>query len=180
VLRVATDPDGFYRSADSGLVGPSIVVGLTGLALATTSVLSVLTAGASLSAGLTRGLTHAAGMFGFWIGVALVLSLTARVVGGGGGLVRTVAYVGYGFVPLLLKHTLTALAALPTAALGGRVAQNPVVAAMDTAAPTVAILLWAGFLWVFAVREARELSLRDAAVAVAVPVGILAAGQVIG
>lgn len=180
MLRVATDPDGFFREVEPGLGGPTLVVTLTALALAAARSLSAVTGGAELVAGVKAGLTSGAGMFGFWVAIALVFSLTGWIVGGDGGLARTVAYVGYGFLPLLAKHSLKLLVALPTAAGGGAVAADPLVRALDTTAPTVAILLWAGFLWVFAVREARNLSLADAAVAVGVPVGILAAGQVIG
>ncbi len=177
MLRVATDPDGFFRDLDPGPVGPAVVVLLVGVPVAGVGVMDALVTGAGLRAAARRGLVQVAGAVGLWVGTAVLLQLTSWVVGGSGSYWDTLRYVGYGFLPAVVSSVLKFAVAVAVALTGGPVASDPLVGTFDAGPTAAAFLLWNGLLWTFGLREARDLSLRDALVAVGVPVGILVVAQ---
>ncbi len=177
MLRVATDPDGFFRDLDPGSVGPVVVVALVGVPVAGVGVVDALATGGGLRGAARQGLVQVAGAVSLWVGTAALFQFTSWVVGGSGSYWDTLRYVGYGFLPAVLSSVLKFAVAVGVAVTGGPVAGDPLVGALDAGPTAAAFLVWNGLLWTFALREARDLSLRDALVAVGVPVGILAVAQ---
>lgn len=184
------DPDGFFdrQVEDDGFLGPATVVTAVGLA-GIASPLVVLEA-------MLQGLGSEAGYFlvGYGIGLVgtflgpflewMLLSLGFYAIstrfGGRGPVRRVVRLVGWGFVPAsmaglvmtgAMAHTVSRITT-PTDPEG---ALNFV--RLVQSAPTVRLAIgvgivftvWSGLLWVFAVKHARNLSVREAVPTVAIP-----------
>ncbi|WP_435097433.1 Yip1 family protein [Halarchaeum sp. P4] len=200
VLTLLTDPDGFFAAKepdDWGYLRPVLVVAGTGLLgavsayLMTSLVLAALPEDAQ-SVGAFIGLIGAAGgflgPFLIWGVLAVVFFLISALFDGEGSLKKTAAYVGWGFLPQLLGSVVSL--ALTYVGLQGitppsDAAQYQAFVQQLQSRPIfllssvlgVVFLLWAGFVWTFALKHARDLDLRQAAITVFVPVGLYALYQ---
>jgi hypothetical protein len=132
------------------------------------------------------------GTFIFWIlwaGITYALSLAFK---GQGSFTRVLEVVGYGYLPQIFGSVITLAAAIeyipkiivPT--LSSAALQDPVVieqtmkafmhdpAMMEltqiTSLITIVFLLWSANIWIFGMKHARMLSMRDAAISVGIPV----------
>jgi len=184
VLRVATDPDGFFRDLEPGLVGPAAVVVLVGVPALGVGLVEAFAAGTTVRAVVRRVVSRAAGAVGLWVGVAGLLQFTTWVVGGSGSYWDTLRYVGYGFLPAVLSSALELLTVLVVAVTGGSPVDHPLVGTLDGPAVTLVFFAWTGLLWTFGLREARDLSMQAALTAVAlgvvVAVGLAVVASALG
>lgn len=131
-----------------------------------------------------------------WIIFSLVFYLLSIAVGGSGSLGDTFKLNGWGFVPAILAGIVTAIGQL-IALQNTTVPDLPQTFNQQTAtaffeamtefqaaiqsdpavriATLIAILLtvWQGIIWLYATKQARDLSFRGAAITVGIPVGLL-------
>ncbi|MFB6353256.1 MAG: YIP1 family protein [Halobacteriales archaeon] len=203
MLNLLTDPDGFFeeRADDPSLVGPSLVM-LTVIVvggLASLPTLQRTTAAMPAEAGAFASLVYLFGAIGAVVGTLVAWLLyagvfhvvSAAVYGAEGGFTDTLALAGWGFVPRIPEGVISG--AISYAVFSGvTVPADPVRAArmiqqlrhdpLFTLASVLGIvfLLWSALLWTFAMRHGRDLTLRQAAVTVAVPVSVGLALDLLG
>lgn len=203
MLNLLTDPDGFFEARADGpsLVGPSLVM-LTVIivgGLASLPTLQRTTAAMPAEAGAFASLVYLFGAIGAVVGTLVAWLLyagvfhvvSAVVYGAEGGFTDTLALTGWGFVPRIPESVISG--AISYAVFSGvTVPADPVRAArmmqqltqdpLFTLASLLGIvfLLWSALLWTFAMRHGRDLTLRQAAVTVAVPVSVGLALDILG
>ena len=130
-----------------------------------------------------------------WLVVAVIFYAISSVFGGKGEFKRTLEFSAYGFVPNIIGSCITlpftyhyiSQAEIPPLipeSLGIEALRNPEVmkSIMQAMFPTeaiyasaivsLAILLWSLTIWTFALKHARELSLRNAFISVLIPTAL--------
>lgn len=124
------------------------------------------------------------GAFISWLIYTIVFYLLARFAFSGEGTFGgTLAFTGWGFVPTVLGNLIGIIATYSVFA-GGTLPENS-EAALETfrqlqSEPVLVIaglislvlLLWSGVIWTYAMRQLHEISLRNAAITVGIPVVI--------
>lgn len=137
------------------------------------------------------------GVFIFWIIAALVFYLISSIFKGQGSLKRVLEFVGYGYLPQILGSLITIVAAFeylprvvvpvltksaledPTVieAAAKAFMHDPAMMELTQVTSLIAIvfMLWSANIWIFGIRHARGLSMRDAALCVGIPVVLYAA-----
>lgn len=176
VSDLLTDPDAFFarQSADLRFAPPLLVVAAAG----TLTVLSgapgartLVAAGGTpppwstvLLAVLIGGVI---GGVAAWTLTAAVMHVVSALFGGRGRFGRTLFLAGWGYVPLVFSGGLSTAASFYAA--GGTAPAAGFVGAASTALG-VLFVCWQGVLWTFAIKHARDVRTRAAAVAAAVPV----------
>lgn len=188
------DPDAFMRrrADDSGLAGPAMVVLLAGVAGVLSGLLVVQQVASNFEGdigtvlaigGVFTVIAGLVSMFFFWAVFAGAFHVISLAFDGEGDLKTTLALVGWGFLPSIVSGLVTA-AAFYLALQNASVPADPAAMAsfqqrlqsrsIFTAASLVAIALtlWQGFIWVFAVKHARQLDGRGAILTVAGPVAL--------
>lgn len=195
LLDLLTDPDAFFRArADApSLVGPTVVVllviivGLVG----SLPALQATTAGMPAQAGTFTSFVFIFGAVGAVVGTLVAWLLyagvfhvvSAVVYGASGSFSETLALTGWGFVPRIPEGVISAAVAYVVFS-GATMPADPLQVAqvmqelrndpLFTLASWLGIvfLLWSALLWTFAMRHGRDLTLRQAAVTVAIPVSV--------
>lgn len=196
LTALLSDPDSFFRDrrSDPSLKGPVAVVAalalVSGLAAALQfRVLSQLFA--DLDAGtillVAQVVTLAVSLVGpfvAWLLYAGVFHAISVVFSGEGSFSTTLALVGWGFVPSVFGSVVGAAVNVYRFNVRGvevpaeitqasmqqfqrQLQSGPLVAV--SAAVGILFTLWAAVLWTYAMKHARDLSLRDAALTVALP-----------
>jgi hypothetical protein len=178
VTSIVLDPDKFYRENGWGLLQMGVVVILLIGGLQT-----VLAGGAlyptlnsqSSTVGIGWNLVVIGiGMVLFnvilWLGFSVAFYVLSMVVGGRHDFRTMAMYVSWGFAPQLLPNLYSARRLLVD--ISGGVATSANVAQFDPFAAMLGLAcsLWSAYLWVFAVKHARDISYKQA-LAVVVPVG---------
>lgn len=190
-----TDPDRFFRDVadDDALLGPTIVVLLLGLVTAVGG-LPLARATAQMmppEAGAFAGIVYASAVVGgfiyafvVWVIYTAVFHLVSGIAfDGEGSFGRTAAVTAWGFVPAIVVGVVYAVLsyyALRTVAVPSGPSQLPAFVDRFQHSPYVLLggilgvffLLWQAFIWIFGVAHARGIELREAAITVAVPVGV--------
>jgi hypothetical protein len=193
-IACLTNPDEFFAEyvEESGLVAPALVVvslallsGLSGY-LVFSQMQQLFTGGASTIVLVSTVLGALVGPLIMWLVYAAVFFGLSIVFGGDGGFNSTLGVVGWGFLPqvflavLSLGFTYFALQGMTVPQSGGpqayaefarQLQQQPIVRASGVL--RVVFLLWQGVLWTYGIKHARELDLRDAAITVGIPVGVM-------
>jgi hypothetical protein len=135
-----------------------------------------------------------------WIVWAGVFYLFSKVFKGTGSFNRCLEVVGYGYVPQIIGALVTVIAALeylPRVAvphLTSAVLENPQMIQDATTALmhdpamleftqisaviSIVFLLWSANIWIFGIKQARNIPMRDAAICVGLPVILLILFQV--
>ena len=138
-----------------------------------------------------------AGVFIFWLVWAGVFYIISKLFKGEGSFNRCLEVVGYGYLPQVIGAAITLIAALEylpkvvVPQLTSSALQDPEVMASATkalmqdpsmmaytetaAVISVVFLLWSANTWIFGLKQARKLSMRDAAICVGAPVVIFVA-----
>ncbi|MDD1716054.1 MAG: YIP1 family protein [Methanolinea sp.] len=152
-------------------------------------------AGAGIGAflGIIAGISAFLGFLVIWwlvfAGVFFVISIPMK---GKGPFTRTLANVGYGLVPTVIGSVLTLVlsflylprvhvilprnlqdpAALTQAMTG--IMQDPVMREFTMVSSLISILflIWSANIWIFGIRQARELTTRNAVITVILPVAV--------
>jgi hypothetical protein len=136
------------------------------------------------------------GIFAVWVIVAAILHGVSALFEGRGSFRRTFEFSGYGFLPSLVGSMITVPASLyyikranPLEVDVELLSSDPwvikeaiksIIPAEWITASTVinlAVVAWSMVLWTFAVKNARNVRLRNAVICATVPTTILAAYQ---
>jgi len=132
------------------------------------------------------------GIFVFWVIWAGVFYLISSLFKGKGTFQRTLEFIGYGYLPQILGVILTIIVAMQyiprvivpeissVASQDPQVIQDAVKALMHDPVMmemtqiisiiSIVFLLWSANIWIFGMRNARQLSERDSALCVGIPV----------
>jgi hypothetical protein len=126
-----------------------------------------------------------------WLVYAGIFYLVSIVFGGKGSFNRTLEMIGYGFLPQILGGLITLVVAMyyipqvvvqaiPSGTQDSQVIldattslmQDPAMVALTQTITLISIvfLLWSANIWIFGVQYSRHLAVRDAALAVGLPV----------
>ncbi|GGL60450.1 Yip1 family protein [Halocalculus aciditolerans] len=191
MFRALVDPNAFFgeRAGDPSLRRPALVV-------ATVAVIGTISAAYSLSVMRAQLPAEAQGLVTIILGVGVAGSLLGPFIGwlvfslfyylisgffGGEGSYRdTLALAGYGYLPrvfgAVVALALTVVLYQTVPPTGNYQTYAAAIAASPyTKLSTVlgwVFLVWQGFLTTYAVKHARSVSFRDAAISVWVPVGL--------
>jgi hypothetical protein len=197
MLDVLFSPDRFFRERadDPGLVGPLLVVSLVGVlgAVAAYPASQAIADALPPEAQGFGAIATASGVIGAFVGPFVVWILFAGVFHGlsavlydGEGPFRdTFALTGWGFVPAILTGVVGVVVAFlvwPSVTLdfsdparaqqaAQEIQQRP--AFLVSSIVALVVLLWRWLLWTFAIQHGRGLSVREAAITVGLPVGLL-------
>lgn len=187
-----TNPDAFFseRTDSSGLVPPIAVVIITALLGAISGIpalQAIMTAVPERTASPIVYLISMASTFAlilfFWVGFAVAFHAISFAFESEGRFLDTLVLVGWGYVPSAAYYVLatginyyvfsnTTFPNDPTAISSFvRDLQNkPILIALGLLG--IVFTLYRGYLWVFAVKHARNVNLREAAIIVGIPVGL--------
>lgn len=125
------------------------------------------------------GLTVGIGVWMFESGVLYAISM---FFGGSGNFRRLLAYVGWSYLPLILGLVLVfplLWFSLPDG-LSLSTLEVPVLFAVGTFIIGFITQLWRGYIWVFALEQARELTNKQALITAGIPIALYVAGSLIG
>ncbi|TAJ45544.1 Yip1 family protein [Methanofollis fontis] len=206
IIEVALNPDAFFRKrADRPpeLKVPALIVLITGIiggigAYMTTNLIAPAFPPEVQGIMGVAAIVAAVGAVVFslivWVVIAVLFYGVSSVLGGSGDLKKTIEATGYGYVPEILG-SLMSLAltiqfassfALPqidfndpaaVTALQESITHSPMM--MAAVLISIVFLLWSANIWVYGVKYARHLSLKNAAISVGVPVAIYIIYQII-
>jgi hypothetical protein len=195
VLQLLTNPDAFFaeRVEAPSLLGPTLVVLLVAVlgAVASYPVLEATMGALPPEAGPFVAVFRVVGaLVGvvvtllIWVLYAVAFHLVASLAFDGGGSFRdTFAVVGWGFVPAVFGGLVGVVVNFVVFS-GVRFPTDPTrmqpfvqelrgrPAFLVAGVLGIVFLLWSAFLWIFAVRHAEGLDLREAALTVAGPVAV--------
>lgn len=192
-----SDPDAFFRdhSGAPSLKGPTAVVTAIALVSAVSAALQFQVTAqlfADSPGGSIVQVVQAISLvvalvvpYVIWMLYAGVFHAISVVFDGTGEFTRTLALVGWGFVPSLFGSVVAAVIDFYRFNVQGvdvpaeitqesmqqfqqQIQSGPLVAM--AAALGILFTLWSGMLWTFAMKHARELTLRQAALTVVLPV----------
>ncbi|MFB6133878.1 MAG: YIP1 family protein [Halanaeroarchaeum sp.] len=192
MITVLFEPDRFYHELPRDAPGiPALIVLISGLVntlgtafLIAASWSTITSAGPFVTSTYLLGLVYkVGGGFVTWLLYAGAFHLISLAFGGDGEFRTVVAYVGWGFIPIILAGLGNAIVigyvtwetrfpSDPTQ-LGPFVHQltdGSLFATLELVG--LALSLWSGLLWIFGVKHARNVSTRQATLTVAIPLSI--------
>lgn len=191
-VQLFTNPDAFFerKEGNSSILTAAFVVFVASLMNAAGSFiisqhllgsLSGQPGSVAMIGAITGSITGVVIVLALWMVYAGVFHLISLYFDGEGSFADLLKLSGWGFVPKIFAGILSTIAsyyALQDVAkpedveavqgVAQQIQSDPVLQAAS--AVGIAFTLWQGFLWVFAVKHARNLSLREAALTVSVPV----------
>jgi hypothetical protein len=194
ILNVIVNPRQFFekKAGDAeSLAYPALIILFQGLAGAISSYVVInLTATMYPAIGNLGGvlaifgiISAIVGAFIFWIVLTAVLFGISILFKGEGSFRRTLEFVGYGSIPLVIGALVSGLIllqyapAIPVPAVTSpEEVQQAVTALLKhpvlrlSSLIGIVMTIWSANLWIFGIRVARRLSMRDAALTVAIPV----------
>jgi len=192
--QLLTDPNAFFsrRADDSNVLLPVVIVSLAAVANIASFLVLMPHISNSLSDNISPFLVliNTVGAFSGFISVYLVWGLfsavfygLSTVFNGEGSFRETVLLAGWGFVPMILAGLISTVATAHTISMVvlpsdpqslqtflQKLRQRPAFRVVSVLG--ILLSVWRGFLWTFAVKHARNLSLRESAIVVGIPVGI--------
>lgn len=195
VPDLLTDPDSFYRREleRDGFAKPIAVVSVLGLvtALGQLPIVHATVQALPEDVGAFAAIAYVTTLVGGFVGAFVVWAIYAAafylvsrfVFGGDGPFVRTLRATAWGFVPAIVVAVVSGILGLYAIqgvtfpsdparvwAFAAELQRRPLFLASGVLG--VFFLLWQAFIWIFGVRHAQGIDLRDAAITVAIPVGI--------
>ncbi|APH39682.1 YIP1 family protein [Methanohalophilus halophilus] len=193
IINVLTNPDSFFKKKMTERIHfkiPFFIVILNALLGAISGYIMVKAILSSAAVGVGFASIGAiGGALGGFLGVLIVWPIYTAVFyglsalfGGEGSFKRSLEFVGYGYIPALLNSifglyvinqisaSLQATAADP-AQMAQMLSNDPLM----QVATLVGIIfqLWSANIWIFGLKNARNLNLRGALISVGLPVGLL-------
>ncbi|ACL16589.1 Yip1 family protein [Methanosphaerula palustris] len=128
-----------------------------------------------------------------WVIVTGIFTIISRILFGGGEFLQLLQFTSYGFIPGFIGSLITIPVLAPfTGSLRLPALGDPqmIGAMVDQIQHTqtmqmvtligIICLLWSGYIWIFGVREAEDLSTHHAAIIVCIPIIIAVAVKIIG
>ncbi|EJG06077.1 Protein of unknown function DUF2143 [Methanofollis liminatans DSM 4140] len=206
IVEVLLNPDAFFRKmADRApeLMLPAALVLVTGIigGIAAYLITNMLTPAFPAEAQGILGIIAVAGavatpIFSLigWVVVAIIFYAISSVFKGRGSLKKTLEFTGYGYVPTILSSAISLVLTaqfvssvpLPqidftdpaaVTAFQATITHSPMM--MAVVGITIVFLLWSANIWIFGMKHARNLTLKNAAITVGVPVGIYIIYQIV-
>lgn len=196
-----TDPDRFYEREleEGGFLRPTAIVAVLGVVnvLSGIPVVDATVAALPDEAAAFAGIGYASaivggflGAFFVWLLYTVVFLAIARIAfDGDGSFQRTLRATAWGFIPAVLATAASGVAAyyvfqtvtfpsdpVQIQAFASQLQRRPPFLAAGVVG--VFLTLAQAFIWTFGVRHAQGIELRDAAVAVGVPVAVSVLWQV--
>ena len=190
-------PDRFFREQGKEpihLIPPALLVGILGITSAGSAILvtqltiQILPADAQQFAGIVLAIAAVGGFitsFLMWLVASIIFFAFSAAFKRTGTLKRTMEFTGYGFLPMIFgalvnlyfMYDVVSSVKIPQVsdpmllqeALQGLMSHPSFQLASVVG---VLFLLWSANLWIFGLKYAREITTRNAAIAVLVPVGI--------
>jgi hypothetical protein len=203
MLEVLTNPNGFFEARmreTESLKVPALIVLISGLI---SGIAAYLVTGLTLemlsetlppeALGLATTIGGISAFIGalvfsliIWVIFAAVFFGISSVFKGEGSFKRTLEFVGYGYIPMILSGIISAIlmynfistAQIPLLTDPTEVAE--VITQWVTTNPMVRLssvigmlfMLWSANIWIFGLKHARNLSTRNALITVAIPVAL--------
>ncbi|WP_458206599.1 YIP1 family protein [Haladaptatus sp. NG-SE-30] len=194
IRTVLFDPDTFFfrRNTSPTFVLPALVVAMLGIvgiakSLVTVWILDGPNTPPSFPILLAISLVIP---FVIWAFYGVVFYAISSLFDADGSLRDTVVLSGWGFLPTVLYSVVTlvvvavALDPSPAARAGSQTAMEMVargtLATLVLRSVDLLFTLWSAFVWVAAVRHARDITRRQAIVTVGIPVGIFTILDMVG
>lgn len=187
IRALVFDPDEFYTAPIEDYIRISTAVVLLAAMLKMSSLLYqafVVVQATDIDIGdgpIILGITVMGGLMLFplvagWLLISGVFFWTSKLFDGQGNFRSLAMHVAWGFTPQVISsiYNLIIFAVLfgPAESVTGFAQINSHPAVVAGSILTAACLVWTAFLWIFAVKHARQLSLREATYTVA-PVAVL-------
>jgi len=195
--RVLFNPDWFFGEKSEEKVSlrmPFLIVLINGIFAAASSILVMNKVMASLppdiapfmAAGAAIGAVGGLiGVFLYWLILAGVFYLISCLFDSEGSFKRTFEFVGYGFLPMIFSSFVALLvwySILPSIEFSLQDPQLMQQSMMQMMVDNPFLLmsqiigilctLWSGYIWIFAVKNARKMATKNASIVVGVPVGL--------
>jgi len=203
MLEVLTNPNGFFEARmreTESLKIPALIVLISGLI---SGIAAYLITGLTLemlsetlppeALGLATTIGGISAFIGalvfsliIWVIFAAVFFGISSVFKGEGSFKRTLEFVGYGYIPMILSGIISAVlmynfistAQIPHVTDPAEIAD--VITQWVTTNPMVRLssvigmlfMLWSANIWLFGLKHARNLSTRNALITVAIPVAL--------
>ena len=123
--------------------------------------------------------------FILWVGFAIVFFLISCIFKGEGKFKRTLEFVGYGYIPMIISGIISAIfiynivstAQIPVVTDPAKMAgafeplmKSPMM--QLSYAINILFMLWSANIWVFGLKHARNLTTKNALITVAIPVAV--------
>ena len=193
MLEVLTDPDQFFGkkiTEEISLKIPIAIIAVGGLlaAASTVIILQKVMAGLPEEAASFAWIGGIVGAFSVivfafieWLLYASIFYLISSAFSGDGPFKRVLEFVAYGFIPTALSSLISMVAViqvLPTIEfsmdnadlLQETIFSNPLIQASTIIG--IFLTLWSANIWIFALMHARNLTTRNAVLAVGIPIGL--------
>jgi hypothetical protein len=193
-MRVFTNPDGFFREIadDMGLTRPLVIITVMGILTMASTVVIMLRVSSAMSSevgaftalgGVVGAIGGFVGVYIMWVIYSAVFHVLSTVFGGEGSFRRTMILTAWGFAPGIIASLVSlgiTVFALQGISLPSDPAQvQPFVQDLKRrpiffvgGVLSIVFTIWQGFIWLFAVKHARNLTLPHAAITVGVPVAM--------
>ncbi|WP_292519262.1 Yip1 family protein [Methanoculleus sp.] len=200
-LRVLLDPGRFFEARMQGepsLKVPALIALVIGIIGAVSAALSANVTIAAFPADMQAfgsiGVAIAVvggiiGGFFTWVAFGIVFYIVSMLFVGDGDLKRTLEFTGYGLLPqvfggiigAVFSYQLISNLTIPTAsrpediavvveALTNAMLADPLTQIIGII--SILFLIWSANIWIFGMKYARNLSTRNAALTVGIPVGL--------
>ena len=188
MLEVLTDPNGFFKrksNEDIEFKTPLMIVLLMAAFGAVTAVIVMQNimgtlpeeAAAFAGIGAVFAVVGAViGTFVMWAVYSAIFYVISLLFNGEGSFKRVMEFVSYGFIPSIISSIISAI--FTSRAYSNIDFSDPMIADALLSDPTLRIagivgiifMLWSANIWIFALVHSRNLSVKNAAIAVGVPI----------
>jgi hypothetical protein len=188
MLEVLTDPNGFFKRKSNEEIEfktPLLIILLMATVGAITAVLMMQNimgtlpeeAAAFAGIGIVFAVAGAViGIFIMWAVYSAIFYVISLLFNGEGSFKRVMEFVSYGFIPSIISSIISAI--FTSRAYSNIDFSDPMIADTLLSDPTLRIAgivgiiftLWSANIWIFALVHSRNLSVKNAAIAVGVPI----------
>ena len=188
MLEVLTDPNGFFKRKSNEEIEfktPLLIVLLMAAVGTITAVLMMQNimgtlpeeAAAFAGIGIVFAVVGAViGIFIMWAVYSAIFYVISMLFNGEGSFKRVMEFVSYGFIPSIISSIISAI--FTSRAYSNIDFTDPMVTDTLLSDPTLRIAgivgiiftLWSANIWIFALVHSRNLSVKNAAIAVGVPI----------
>ncbi|MDP2216751.1 MAG: YIP1 family protein [Methanolobus sp.] len=188
MLEVLTDPNGFFKRKNNEEIEfktPLLIILLMAAVGAITAVIVMqnviggLPEEAAAFAGIGTVLAVVGaviGTFVMWAVYSAIFYVISMLFNGEGSFKRVMEFVSYGFIPSIISSIISAI--FTSRAYSNIDFTDPMIADTLLSDPTLRIagivgiifMLWSANIWIFALVHSRNLSVKNAAITVGVPI----------
>jgi hypothetical protein len=188
MLEVLTDPNGFFKRKSNEEIEfktPLLIILLMAAVGAVTAVIVMRNimgtlpeeAAAFAGIGAVFAVVGAViGTFVMWAVYSAIFYVISMLFNGEGSFKRVMEFVSYGFIPSIISSIISAI--FTSRAYSNIDFSDPMIADALLSDPTLRIagivgiifMLWSANIWIFALVHSRNLSVKNAAITVGVPI----------